>query len=116
MSDLNIDYLMENDILWIRLNESEASIKISGTLGKRFEKYLSLGAKGIALDMSEVDFIDSSFLGTLIAILKEAEGKGIKFIIFGLSPNVMTIFNLTRLDKIIDIFPDREAANASFTE
>lgn len=114
MSDLNLTSQLENNILWINLGETEASIRISSKVGKAFEELLATEPKGVALDLGEVDFIDSSFLGTLIATLKDADNRNIKFVLFGLRPAVKAIFDLTRLDQIIDIYPDKESTMQSF--
>lgn len=116
MSDLNLTSHIEDEILWIQLGEPEASIRISSKIGKAFEAMLATAPKGVAVDLSEVDFIDSSFLGTLIATLKDADSRNIKFILYGLRPAVKAIFDLTRLDQIIDIYPDKSGAEDSFKQ
>lgn len=76
----------------------------SPKLKEEMEKYLTGEAKEILLDLSDVPYIDSAGLGTLVSILRETRNfkKGLKLI--GLRPNIKRIFEMTRLDKIFDIF------------
>ncbi len=68
----------------------------------------------IAIDMAAIAFIDSSGLGSLVGGLKGiAKEKG-EIRIAGLSPEVRTIFELTRLHRIFDIYENIETARASF--
>lgn len=110
MSEVEVTSVEENGILWINIGESEASIKISSRVHQKFDEYLSAGVSNIAIDMSLVDFIDSSFLGILVSAMKDAGSKGIRIVLFSVRPNVKSIFDLTRLDKLIPILEDRAAA------
>ena len=110
MSKVNVSSQEEDGILWINIGEPEASIKISSKVHQKFDEFFAAGALKIAVNMNEVDFIDSSFLGILVSAIKEAGGRGIKIVLYGVSSNVRAIFDLTRLDKLISILPNREAA------
>ncbi len=68
----------------------------------------------IALDMAAVNFIDSSGLGSLVGALKGISKEKGEIRIAGLSPEVRTIFELTRLHRIFDIYENIETACASF--
>ena len=68
----------------------------------------------IALDMAEIDFIDSSGLGSLVGALKGVAREKGEIRIAGLSPEVRTIFELTRLHRIFDIYENIETACASY--
>lgn len=68
----------------------------------------------IAIDMANVDFIDSSGMGALVGSLKGVSREQGEMKIAGLSPEVRTIFELTRLHRIFDIYDSLDAACASF--
>ncbi len=53
----------------------------------------------IILDLSQVVFIDSSGLGAILSILKRMP-KGTEMIICGATEPVMSMFKLTRLDRV----------------
>lgn len=66
------------------------------------------GAQRIVLDLSRVDFIDSSGLGAIVASMKQLGGRRLD--LAGLSPTVEKVFRLTRMDTIFAIHPDVGAA------
>ena len=115
MTQLKVTSAEENGVLWIGINEPEASIRISSKVHEKFDEYLSENVSTLAVDMSDIDFIDSSFLGILVSAMKEADSQGKKIMLFGLRPNVKAIFDLTRLDKLIPIFPDKGAVQAELS-
>jgi anti-sigma B factor antagonist len=62
-------------------------------------RHLDGRAVSIVLDLSMVEFIDSSGLGAILSILKRMP-KGCELIICGTTDPVMSMFKLTRLDRI----------------
>ena len=58
--------------------------------------------KTVILDLSEVAFIDSSGLGSIVAALKQI-GSDRKLKLTGLTSNVARVFRLTRMDKVFEI-------------
>jgi anti-sigma B factor antagonist len=67
----------------------------------------------LLVDFSEVEYIDSSGLATLIEYVKEAGGHQGKIALFGLKKKVRTIFDLVRLNELFVIAETREEALAS---
>ncbi len=67
------------------------------------EKMASHSGDTIVLDLSNVSYIDSAGLGSLVAILKEARNTSKGFVLASLKPNVKRIFEMTRLDKVFKI-------------
>jgi anti-sigma B factor antagonist len=65
-------------------------------------RHLEGGAVSIVLDLSTVGFIDSSGLGAILSILKRMP-KGSELIICGITDSVMSMFKLTRLDRVFTI-------------
>lgn len=65
----------------------------------------------VVLDMSHVQFIDSSGLGALVA-LRKALGTEATMVLAAQQPRVTTLFRLTRMDKVFVSFPTVEQAVA----
>lgn len=63
----------------------------------------------IILDLSKVEFIDSSGLGAIVAALKNL-GQERRLALAGLTPTVERVFQLTRMDSIFSVFPTLESA------
>jgi anti-sigma B factor antagonist len=62
-------------------------------------RHLERGSASILLDLSQVVFIDSSGLGAVLSILKRMP-KGTELVICGATDPVMSMFKLTRLDRV----------------
>ena len=65
--------------------------------------YIEKGHETFIFDLSGVDYIDSTGLGTLVAIQKRAQQKGGSVIIKGIQGLVKDLFELTRLTKVFEI-------------
>lgn len=70
---------------------------------ERLLDYANKGHKLFHIDMSGVDYIDSSGLGVLVAMHKMALQKGGELALYGLRGVVKELFELTRLIKVFDI-------------
>jgi anti-sigma B factor antagonist len=66
--------------------------------------------KRIVVDLQAVDFIDSSGLGLLIALLKRAAQRDGDVKLAGLAKNVRMVFEITRTYKVFDIYDSVEEA------
>ncbi len=64
----------------------------------------------LILDLSALNFVDSSGLGALLSILRVMNGKDGQLRLFGLSRPVRALFELVRMHRIFLIFNTREEA------
>ena len=67
------------------------------------------GSPIVILDLSEVDFIDSSGLGAIVASMKHM-GRDRSVVLSGLTPTVDKVFRLTRMDSVFGVFPTLQNA------
>lgn len=67
------------------------------------------GSETVVLDLSAVEFIDSSGLGAIVAAMKHMGVKR-KLTLAGLTPTVDKVFRLTRMDSVFKIFPTLDGA------
>ncbi|MEL6888018.1 MAG: STAS domain-containing protein [Pseudomonadota bacterium] len=63
----------------------------------------------VILDLSEVNFIDSSGLGAIVASMKHM-GQDRSLVLAGLTPTVDKVFRLTRMDSVFGVFPSLQTA------
>ena len=68
----------------------------------------------ILVDMAEVDFIDSSGLGTLVTCLRSVSKAGGVLKIAALRENPRLLFEGTRLDRVFELYDDLDTALNSF--
>lgn len=67
------------------------------------------GPDRIILDLSAVNFIDSSGLGAIVASMKQL-GADRKLDLAGLTPVVDKVFRLTRMDTVFNLFASLDDA------
>lgn len=70
------------------------------------------GPERIILDLSQVEFVDSSGLGAIVAAMKQL-GVGRKLDLCGLTQSVDNVFRLTRMDTVFRLYPSIDTALAA---
>lgn len=78
-------------------------VEDAAALRETLLSYIERGYKQYTIDLSRVDYIDSSGLGVLVAIQKRALQKGGGVTVKGLRGVVREVFELTRLTKVFEI-------------
>jgi len=66
----------------------------------------------IAIDLSRVQFVDSSGLGSILGLIQEAHGRGAHVAIFGARPPVRVLFRMVQLAQLLPIVDTKEEALA----
>ena len=65
------------------------------------------------VDMTEVPYIDSAGLGLIMNYHVAAQDQGRKLLLAGVNERVTALFEMTRVQNVLSIFPTVEAAEAS---
>jgi anti-sigma B factor antagonist len=65
------------------------------------------------VNLSQVRYIDSSGVATLVEGLKASRDLGSRFILFGLSTSAREVLQLSRLIKVFEVYDNEEQAMAS---
>jgi anti-sigma B factor antagonist len=86
----------------------------SGQLRAQLEALLGEGLQNFVIDLSETGFLDSSGLATLVHTFKRVRIGNGDVRLAALQPQVNSLFALTRLDRVFEIFGDRASAVRSF--
>jgi len=87
----------------------------SGTILKeQVKKLLSKNTTSIHLNLTGVDFINSSGLGALVSIMKEVRMFKGRLTLSNLANYVQEIFDITQLSHIFEIFSSEEEALSSY--
>jgi anti-anti-sigma factor len=72
------------------------------TFRKVLEKHIEEGPKNLILDLSQIDFVDSSGLGALVQLVKKVQGAAGSLQIVT-NPRVTQTVKLVRLDKFLSL-------------
>jgi anti-sigma B factor antagonist len=68
-----------------------------------FQKQLDTNPSILAIDMTKLDYIDSSGIGTLIKSLNTLKNKKGSLLLVGLKPMILNVFKLAKLDMFFQI-------------
>jgi anti-anti-sigma factor len=105
---------IENDVTLISL---EGSMDTAGVqaIDNRFAFATSTAAKKIVVDLSEVTFLASIGIGTILGGAQSQKRRGGKLVL--LNPKkqiVQEVLVRTRINEIIEIYNDLESARRAF--
>ncbi len=82
----------------------------SKTLANEVEKKLTAGENKILFNFNELDFINSSGLGSLISISKRVNQAKGQLRFYNLQPFVSDLFNITKLHNVFSIYSTEDEA------
>lgn len=92
--------------------KGEIDLHVSPSVTASLNSMIEKKPERLVIDLSGVTYIDSAGLAALIGAMQKVEGYGGKFLLAGLQETVRSIFEISRLDQVFQIFPDADAALA----
>ena len=92
--------------------KGEIDLHVSPSVTASLNSMIEKKPQRLVVDLSGVSYIDSAGLAALIGAMQKVEGYGGKFLLAGLQETVRSIFEISRLDQVFQIFPDADAALA----
>jgi anti-sigma B factor antagonist len=98
-----MDIKSKGSYLIVSLN-GDFDIENSQALKTEVRKKISSENPNVVIDLSSVSYVDSSGLGTLIAIQKDARFNGGSLSIVGASEQIKRVMKMTNLDKLFDFY------------
>lgn len=85
-----------------------------GESARLFSDYLNGLVEGdtgsVLIDMTEIDYVDSTGLGELVGYLQRFEGQGRRLALLRPQTRILNLLKLTHLDEIFLIFTDENQA------
>lgn len=72
-------------------------------------------AARVLLDLSEVTLVDSSGIGVLVTAHRRADGEGARFALAGATGTVARVFEMTRTNKLLSLYPTVEEGVAALS-
>lgn len=90
--------------------DSRAADQVKRTLTELIEASRSK----LVVDLTAVPHIDSTGLGALVAAMKQARAAGGDVRVCGLQKEVLSIFGITHLAKVIAVYSSRQEAITSW--
>ena len=84
------------------------------TLKQQVKGLFEQEKRSIHMNLADVEFINSSGLGTLVSIMKEVRLRKCRLTLSNLASYVQEIFDITQLSHIFEIFGTEEEALNSY--
>jgi len=105
---LNQEKIDGYNVLFIQVERIDAHN--SGELKEYILGMIEQGETNIIVQLERVRFIDSSGLGALLSGYKNTAARSGKLALSNLQPQVLSMFELTRLNRVFEIYADLEEA------
>ena len=96
----------------VRLHEDRLDANNSGDLKGELLILCSSGIDVLFLDLSEVNYCDSTGLSALLLAHREMKSAGGYAILVGLTERVASLIEIAQLDRVLYIYASREEAVA----
>lgn len=77
-------------------------------------KNILSASKNILLDLSDVSYIDSGGLGTLVGVYSSARAAGADIKLTGLGQRVRDVLQITKLVTVFEVYDSQQKALAAF--
>ena len=95
--------------LVVSIDDSRIDAAVAVRFKDRMLELTRHPAERVILDLSSVDFLDSSGLGAVVGAMKQLGSKR-QLDLAGLTPTVEKVFRITRMDKVFRIYENTDAA------
>lgn len=101
----------KNGYLLATIQLAEASLDKADAFKEEVSALLDQGHERIVISFEKVSYIDSSFLGALVASLKYAISKQADISLVSLQKDIYNLMHLIRIDKVFSIYNNIEEAS-----
>jgi anti-anti-sigma factor len=105
---------VHGDVVIEIVNLTRATLKEAEEFKFTLSEDIESGWRKIVVDLSDCEFIDSTFLGSLVVSLKKVTSFGGDLRLVGFQPAVHSMFELTRMYRVFESFNNKEEAIKSF--
>ncbi len=103
---MKININKSKEYLVLDVEEERIDAHNSGELKEIVLKQIEQGDKNIVVKLGHVRFVDSSGLGALLSGFKNAAARSGKLVLSNIQPQVLSMFELTRLNRVFEIYAD----------
>ena len=107
---MNLKTEINGNNVVVFVKEERLDAHNSGELKTELNRLFEGGTVNLVIDLKEVLFIDSSGLGVLVSGFKNASTRHGSIKLSGLQTQVKSMFELTRLHRVFDIFSTADDA------
>lgn len=108
---MNIELKDASGLLVAKILDRRLDAAATPDLKAKVGEWIDKGTGRIVLDLTDVEFVDSTGLGAILSILKRLPGQSL--VLAGCRPPIAELLKLTRLDRVFKVFPTQAEAVAA---
>lgn len=101
------------DVLILEPREGRLDAHVAGEFRGQLFHYIDEGRRNLVLNLQRVSFVDSAGLSAMVSGVKRLGAAG-ALRVCGAQPPVRSMFELTRLHRVLSVLETEEDALASF--
>jgi anti-sigma B factor antagonist len=90
--------------------KGDLDMAVADQIRVKLTELIDGGQAKLVLDLALVSYVDSSGLGALVATMKQARSASGDIKICALQPDVRSVFDMTRLIKVMEVYGTRREA------
>ena len=105
-----VEVLDVSDRVSVVTVHGQADLHTASQLRQALNDAVDRGAASLVVDLGEATFIDSMTLGVLLGTVKRLRPFGGGLSIACPDPHIRRIFEITLLDRVFALYPDRSSA------
>jgi anti-anti-sigma factor len=105
---------IKDEITVVNILLSRATLAKAVTFKEYIGELIAKGSNKLVIDLSKCEYVDSTFLGAMVALLKKVNSINgdLRLVYNKEMPSL--VFVLTRMDKVFKVFPNLDEAMESF--
>jgi anti-sigma B factor antagonist len=107
---MNLSHEKVNGYNVLTIQDERIDAHNSGELKEYLLQMIEGGENQVIIQLGHVRFIDSSGLGALLSGNKHMLAKSGRLVLANIQKQVLSMFELTRLNRVFEIFSDLEEA------
>lgn len=108
------DKIIINDIAIVKVNTARATIEKVPDFKLAIKELLDENYTKVIIDLSVCEYIDSTFLGSLVFTQKKLKAAGQEIRLITVKDSLSTIFVITSMEKVFKKYVSIEQAMESF--
>lgn len=114
LDSFDFGYEIKDEITIVNILLNRATLAKAVTFKEYIGELIAKGSNKLVIDLSKCEYVDSTFLGAMVALLKKVNSINgdLRLVYNKEMPSL--VFVLTRMDKVFKVFPNLEEAMESF--
>ena len=97
------------DYTVIKLASNLLTAETAVDFKKEMKELVEQGVDQIVMDLSNIEFMDSTGLAALVTSVKMVGKKG-EFLLSGVQSSILPLFKITKMDSVFSIYDDVNSA------